>query len=267
MVGLSARNATAAAAAVLLAATGVVQTNASASSTHRDASAGADLGSASAAATARRRWDLTFRDDFRGRRLDRRHWAVYSGGDRRSENAFVRNGKLVLRTKRTRSGWTAAGVSNSRACKLTYGRYVIRARMDKGYGVRAAALLWPTGGVWPPEVDFFEVDAVDAHRRTNKLTNHYGATNQMTHREYKGDLTRWHRIGVIWTPRALRFTFDGRVMRAIRHHVPQRDMWLGLQSAIGGISARAGARTPSVVDFEVDWVKIHRYLGRRGRPR
>jgi beta-glucanase (GH16 family) len=261
MVRVSARKRTAAAAAILLAGNGVVHTSASASSTLRDPTSTADRDVTQTATMPGQRWDLTFQDDFNGHGINRRHWAVYSGGERRSANTIVRDGKLILRTKRTPSGWTAAGVSSSRARTLTYGRYVIRARIDKGYGVRAVALLWPTGGVWPPEVDFFEVDAVDTHRRTNKLTNHYGATNRMTHRQYRGDLTRWHRIGVIWTPRALRFTFDGRVMRAIRHHVPRRDMWLGLQSATGGVSARAGARTPSAVDFEIDWVKIHRYLG------
>lgn len=209
------------------------------------------------------RWRLTFRDHFNGRRIDPNHWAVYGQNDRRAGNTMVRDGRLILRTKRTEQGWTAAGVSNARARKMVYGKYVIRARFDRGYGVRGTALLWPTEGAWPPEVNFFEIDANDPARTVNNLTNHFGARNRMTHRSYGGDFTRWHRIGVIWTPGRLAFTLDGRVMRSIRHHVPRRRMWLGMQTAAGGMSAKANARTPAAVDFEVDWVKIYRYLGPR----
>lgn len=208
-------------------------------------------------------WELAFHDDFDGTEIDHDDWSVYNGGERRSENTIVQDGKLILRTQEQDGHWTAAGVSNSRALKMTYGKYVVRARFDAGDGVRAVALLWPTGHVWPPEVNFYEIPASDPQRTTNQLTNHYGEDNSMIHRSYDGDFTEWHDVGVEWTPDELRFTLDGEVMETITEHVPDRDMWLALQTATGtgGPSSEPGSETPSQVDMEIDQVDIYRYTG------
>jgi beta-glucanase (GH16 family) len=217
--------------------------------------AGSSLRMPEERATPRMR--TVFRDNFDGRYLDTNKWAVYDGGDRRKENTFVRDGKLVLRTQRQAGGgWTAAGVSNARALKATYGRYAIRAKFERGWGVRAVALLWPAGAPWPPEVDFFEVNANDSARRMNNVTNHYRPGHQMEHRSYRGDFTKWHRIAVWWTPGRMVFRMDGKVRARITRNVPRQPMWLGLQTAAGGESAVPGARTPDKVDFMVDWVRI-----------
>jgi beta-glucanase (GH16 family) len=115
---------------------------------------------------------LVFRDDFNGLSLDISKWGVYNGGSRRAANTFVSNGVLTLRNQLSGS-WTAAGLSSSRPLKQTYGRYVVRARFDRGYGIRAVALLWPAGGGWPPEIDFLEINANDPARTHNNLTNHF----------------------------------------------------------------------------------------------
>jgi hypothetical protein len=203
------------------------------------------------------RMRTVFRDDFRGGHLNADKWAVYDGGDRRKENTFVRDGKLVLRTQRQPGGgWTAAGVCNARALKATYGRYAIRAKFERGWGVRAVALLWPAGAPWPPEVDFFEVNANDSGRRLNNVTNHYRPGHGMEHRSYRGNFTKWHRIAVWWSPARMVFRMDGKVRARITGHVPHQPMWLGLQTAAGGDSAVPGSRTPDKVDFLIDWVRI-----------
>lgn len=263
MIGFSTLKSTATVLTLMLATGGAVTAGPASALSSAETASVATSEQEQKSQNAQRRWKLTFRDRFQGRKINTDNWVVYDQNQRDADNAIVRDGKLILRTKRSGSGWSAAGVGNSRARQMQYGKYVIRTRFDRGYGVRATALLWPTGGVWPPEVNFFEVAANDTHRRVNRLTNHYSSRNQMIHREYRRDFTRWHRVGVIWTPKMLKFTFDGKILRRIRGHVPERKMWLGMQTAVGGETAGPTKSTPRVVDFEVDWVKIYRYLGRR----
>lgn len=215
---------------------------------------------ASGGTNAESSWRTVFYDGFSGSSLDSNKWGKYTGGQRKGENAFVSDGKLVLRTKRTSSGWSSAGVSNARALKQTYGRYTIRARMDKGWGVRAVALLWPAAPVWPPEVNFYELNANDASRTKNNLTNHYPPGNQMTHASVKGNFTEWHTMAVWWSPGLLEYRLDGRTVARMTNHVPNQPMWLGLQSKVGGMSASPTYSTPSQVDFEIDWVQIESNL-------
>ncbi len=122
------------------------------------------------------------------------------------------------------------------------------------------ALLWPANnGGWPPEVDFFEVAGDNPARTDNLTANHYreDGVHKIQHALVESDYTKWHRIGVIWNPSSLRFTLDGKVVAVQRGQVPQQDMWLGLQTAIGTASGAPVAATPAQVDFEVDWVQVY----------
>jgi beta-glucanase (GH16 family) len=210
-------------------------------------------------------WVLAFQDTFSGTTIDRRKWGVFNGpgngntGPRSASNAFVRNGLLVLRNRKINGVWHGAGVSNARAHSQTYGKYEVRARVDAGEGLKANALLWPNNGDWPPEVDFFEVPAAPGDRPKYTVTNHYGtrAAHRMQHGKVAGRFTQWHVMGLEWTPTALRFTLDGRVVATLTGHAPRERMWLGLQTNVGG-QTKPGPSTPPVVDFEIDWVRIFR---------
>lgn len=202
-----------------------------------------------------------FIDDFTGAGIDTSKWSVYNGkgnkhGPRCRENTIVGDGMLVLREAKKASGWCGAGVSSGRALKQQYGQYLVRMRFHKGYGVRAVALLWPIKH-WPPEVDFFETEARDGDRSSTLIANHYGTRNSIQHAKVTADFSQWHTVGVTWTPSALTYTLDGVVTAVHRGHVPHETMWLGMQTGIGGKHHRPDSRTPSVVDFDVDWVAVY----------
>ena len=74
----------------------------------------------------------------------------------------------------------------------------MRFRFDAGTGIAHAILLWPADNSWPPEVDFSE----DNGGNNDKLpaTMHYGASNTQIHRYVAVNLTKWHTLGVEWTP-------------------------------------------------------------------
>jgi beta-glucanase (GH16 family) len=218
------------------------------------APAGAEPASAESAPA---RWNLVFADQFRGSAINETDWVVFDGpGPRTRQNVIVRHGKLILRTRKIGGQWLGAGVGSNRAIVQTYGKYEARIKSGPGLGIRAVALLWPDSPDWPPEVDFFEIGGDQPKRRVSTITNHYTPGHQMEHLSVPGHYMQWHNVGVEWTPDALKFTLDGRVVRKITEHIPQQPMWFGLQSGIETGQYAPGPRTPRIVDYKAKWVRV-----------
>lgn len=217
-------------------------------------------------------WRQVLADDFA--RLDTTRWGLYSGqpgGDPGGwwapSHVVVRDGRLHLSTYRDPAfdnRWVSGGLSSARALKQAYGKYDVRFRVDRGKGVAAVALLWPADERWPPEIDFAENSGSTADRSTMTATLHHSADNQRVFRRAKADFTRWHTMGVEWTPGKLVYTLDGRRWATVRSaKVPRTPMVLDLQAQAGTCGVQHApcpdATTPSRVDFEVAWVVAYAY--------
>lgn len=224
-------------------------------------------------------WRLVFYDNFR-HHLSPRRWGKYSGepgGDPGGwwapSHAFVRHHMLVLASYRDRrfgDRWVSGGVSAGPALKQTYGRYEVRMRVDAGRGVAFVALLWPAGKQWPPEIDFAENGGERAMRDHMTATLHYGAQDRQVARTLRGDFSRWHTLGVEWTPGQLAYTVDGHLWAVIRNrHVPAQPMELDLQTETGTCGQRytpcPDSTTPSRVSARIAWVAAYAYGPGRGR--
>ncbi len=224
-------------------------------------------------------WQRVFADDFtRGLRHGR--WSRYQGQPRGDPGGWwdpshvvIRNGVLSLETYRdARFGgrWVSGGVTNPRALKQTYGKYLVRFRLQRGRGVLSALLLWPVEDVWPPEIDFAENGGARDARDRMTATLHHGSDDAMIQRSVRGEFTRWHVMGVAWTPGKLVYTLDGRRWATVRSvHVPDQPMELALQTQAGTCGDRYApcpdASTPRQVDMQVDWVIAYAYRPGRGR--
>ena len=221
-------------------------------------------------------WQRAFSDDF-AHGLSAKKWGRYHGqpgGDPggwwEPSHAVVRRGVLRLETYRDPSfggRWVSGGLSSARALKQTYGRYAVRFRMDAGRGVAGVLLLWPVRDHWPPEIDFAESGGTRATRDSMTATLHYGAANHQIQRRVRADFTRWHTLGVAWTPGRLTYTLDGRAWATVRSpHVPSEPMELDLQTQAGTCGDRYApcpdASTPARVTMEVDWVRADAYRRR-----
>jgi beta-glucanase (GH16 family) len=219
-------------------------------------------------------WKLAFADGFRGRRLNTARWGRYSGqpaGDPGGwwdpSHVVVRRGALRLATYRDpRFGnrWVSGGVSSARGLRQKYGKYLVRFRMHAGRGVAGIILLWPVADVWPPEIDFAENGGTTSKRAKMTATLHHGADDHIVQRSVAGDFTRWHTMGVEWTPRRLVYTLDGRAWATVRsRHVPSERMELDIQTQAGTCGDRfapcPGRSTPRRVDMQVDWVRAYAY--------
>jgi beta-glucanase (GH16 family) len=222
-----------------------------------------------------RGWHRVFADDF-SHGLKPSRWGRYSGqpgGDPGGwwdpSHVVVRNGVLNLETYRDPKfggRWVSGGVSSAPALKQTYGKYEARLRVDRGKGVAAILLLWPVRNVWPPEIDFFEDGGATSRRSEMSATLHYGSDDSQIHRTAHTDFTRWHTVGVEWSPRKLVYTIDGRRWAIVRsRHVPRQRMEMDIQSQAGTCGDRwtpcPDASTPRRVTLQVDWVVAYAYRG------
>jgi beta-glucanase (GH16 family) len=131
--------------------------------------------------------------------------------------------------------------------------------MDRGKGVAAVVLLWPVRDQWPPEIDFAEDGGRTNTRHDVSATLHYGADDRQIQRTVRADFTRWHTVGVEWTPGKLSYTLDGRRWAVVRHpRVPAEAMELAIQSQAGTCgdlyAPCPDSTTPARVNVQIDWV-------------
>lgn len=203
-------------------------------------------------------WHQVLVQDF-NRASDLSGWGRYSGqpggnpaGWWQRDHVGVRDGALVLCGYPDGARFVTGGAMLLHHSQ-SYGRYDLRFRMPAATGVKYVLLLWPTDGNWPQsgEVDFAEDGGGDRSRTT--ATVHYGADDQIIARHLDGDFTRWHTLGVEWTPGHLRYLLDGRPWGEVSGpQVPTGSMELAVQT-----EAVARQGLPARVDLQVDWVAVY----------
>ena len=172
-------------------------------------------------------------------------------------NAFTENGSLVIRTHDAGGGdWRSGGVSSGPGFAAAQGKWAVRAKFDRAYGVSYAFLLYPQGGGWPPEVDFAEGVSGGDYVMS---TLHWSSANLTDSRfNHDVDMTQWHTYGVILSDDKVEFTVDGSVWTTIDNHgSPRIPMWLGLQAGAKHCAGSTGeclsSSTPKDSQITIDW--------------
>lgn len=220
------------------------------------------------------KWRLVFNEKF-SKAIDESVWGLYEGqpgGDPGGwwdpSHVVVKGGVAHLQTYRDPrfdNRWVSGGMTNSHALKQTYGKYLVRFRATKGYGVSNILLLWPVADHWPPEIDFAEDGGTSSTGRPAVSASfHYGEDNDQIQRDLTGDFTKWHVLGVEWTPGRLVYTIDGKTWGTVLSpFVPDEPMELAIQAQAGTCGDEwapcPNETTPALVDLQVDWVQAYSY--------
>ena len=203
--------------------------------------------------------------DFRGTKLDKRMWSAYTGagnegvGTRLPSAISVNNG-LQISAKGNVSGGMAQNYGQ------TYGRWIVRAAMEKGTGYGPAILLWPDSEKWPEdgEIDLVEMPRGDRSRAL--LSAHYGKNNDQQSHGVPGDFTQWHTFAIDWLPDRLTFYIDGVAQYEITDPaaIPTTPHHLAIQNDVGKCGSFIGCRdanTPETVSLYVSSVRVYSYNG------
>lgn len=212
-------------------------------------------------------WRQVMAEDFLGTGLPR-GWDAYTGAPGGNVHGWwdpkrvaVRRGELLL-TGGWQGGRYTTGGLGVWGTSMTYGKYVVRFRVQQAPGVSYALLLWPSKGGWPAagEVDFAE-DGGGARQATT-ATAHWSSSNRQIQHVARTDFTKWHEVGVEWTPGRLVYTLDGKPWSTVSGPaVPSGPMHLALQLEAGRgtrWSPPPSDATPDSTTLEVDWVTGYR---------
>ncbi len=222
-------------------------------------------------------WQADFVDNFVGP-LNTEVWGRYGGGAPvGAHSVYLRenvvtdqtveagDGVLTLTSKQTNGVWSSGGVSSGRGFAAAQGKWTIKAKFDRAYGVGYAFLLYPKGGGWPPEVDIIEGTMGGKEIMS---TFHYGtaAQNFQEQRWLKNvDMTVWHTYGVVISGDVITYTLDGRPFASVTNAAaPRMPMWFGLQAGVKDCAKSTGeclsAATPLSSVITVDWVAHYRQV-------
>ncbi|HZD99258.1 MAG TPA: glycoside hydrolase family 16 protein [Micromonosporaceae bacterium] len=216
-------------------------------------------------------WHQTFADDFTGTQVNRKKWYVFDGqplGDPAAQ--FVPSHISVADGMVTIGAWpmstargpiyASGGMSNVVNFSQGYGRYDVRFRMDRGWGIAYALLLWPSDNKSKPEIDFAE-DNGKVREMTSATSHPIGPGEK--HLEVEGNFTQWHTAEVVWSAKKLTYSIDGKVWGTMTGiAVPKSTpMSISLQTqshACGDTwEACPDDTTPPKVNLQVDWVTAY----------
>jgi hypothetical protein len=186
-------------------------------------------------------------------------WGSFDGvpggdptGQFSSAHVVVHDGLLELNAWKDpafHNKWVTGGVC---LCgePLTYGAFFVRSRQT-GSGPNEVELLWPRDNSWPPEIDFNESGGATYE---TSATVHWSALNHLLQNYLNVDLSKWHTWGVIWTPKMIKYTVDGRVWATDTDvgSIPSLPMTIDLeQRTVCDPLTQCPARPTSLL---VDWV-------------
>jgi len=195
-------------------------------------------------------WKLVWSDEFDAKEIDRSKWdfdlgngfynydadqwiSGWGNGElqyytREPENAFVRDGSLVIRTIKESymgTGYTSAKLrtkkrDGSKLFAQTYGKFEFRAKLPVGKGIWPALWMLPLEDKYGGWASSGEIDVMEARgREPNKVlgTLHYGSRwpanthsgNDLVFDAAAG-IADFHVYAVEWEPGEIRWSVDGK---------------------------------------------------------
>lgn len=218
-------------------------------------------------------WVLVWEEHFNGSELNQEDWNIENWPSNKNNelqyytpnNILVEDGLLKIVSKKERYGgreYTSGAIHSKDKFHFLYGKVEMRARLPAGQGVWPAFWMLPNKDqTWLPEIDIMEM----LGHQPNKvwMTLHWldlEKKQQKTHSVYKGPdySSGFHTFGVEWTPHSITWLTDGKKRFKTNQYIPQEEMYLYLNTAIGGDwPGNPDDTTKFPVYYEVDYVKVY----------
>jgi beta-glucanase (GH16 family) len=257
-------------------------------------------------------WSLVWSDEFSGTEIDRSKWTydignwivdedgngITSGWGNNekeyytdsSENAFIDDGKLVIKAKQEKVtdefgtyDYTSAKLKTKGLFSKKYGRYEIKAKLPTGKGLWPAIWMLPEDdeyGGWAASGEIDIMEAWGSRPNTVSGTIHYGEgwpNNKYTGKEFElpknRGIDKWHTYALEWEPGELRWYVDGELYQtqnkwyskgkdnAANFSYPapfDQEFYLVLNLAVGGwFDGEVDETTKFPSQMEVDYVRVY----------
>lgn len=257
-------------------------------------------------------WSLVWSDEFSGSKIDRSKWTydignwivdedgngITSGWGNNekeyytdsSENAFIDDGKLVIKAKKEQVTdpfgtyeYTSAKLKTKGLFSKKYGRYEIKAKLPVGKGLWPAIWMLPEKdkyGSWAASGEIDIMEAWGSRPNTVAGTIHYGEgwpNNKHTGKEFKlpekRGIDSWHTYALEWEPGELRWYVDGELYQtqnkwyskgkdnAANYSYPapfDQEFYLVMNLAVGGwFDGDPDETTKFPSQMEIDYVRVY----------
>ncbi len=194
-------------------------------------------------------------------------WSVYPDGWRDTSGVgtyapsrvlSVEDGALVFDMHAEAGEYLGAALTAEETYGQQFGRFSVRWRADPVPGYGLAFLLWPDSEQWPAdgEIDFPEGWLDGSITATAHHANPEGGKEQF---DTGVSMTDWRVTTVEWTPSAVRFYLDGRLVGTSTTDVPQAPMHWVMQAGTNG----SGTPPPDNARgrIQIDWLQVDAYGG------
>lgn len=188
-------------------------------------------------------WKLVWSDEFEKQNLNIECWTEV---DRRycynnelqcylPKNSYIKDDCLYLTAiKENRDGkeYTSAMVDTGYKLSFRYGRIEARIKLPKGKGMFPAFWILTYDGGY--EIDVMEM--IGGEPNTIYGTNHYESGGSKKTSGYITNDTpdEFHTYAVEWEKDCIRWYMDGKLYHTSKKGVPQDDMYIVLNLAVGG---------------------------------
>jgi hypothetical protein len=217
-------------------------------------------------------WELVWEDDFNANNIDTTKWTVIGDEARRDgywlkEDAYLENGKLVLRTKEENGVYSSGAIKSEDKFEHTFGYYEARMKFPEQEG------HWPAFWLFDNNVnnvddsgrDGTEVDIIEKPSTLEKIHQaiHWDGYEEDhkfdNNEEYKipGINTGYHIVGLDWREDKYTFYVDGeKTWETSAGGVSQIPQFIFFSEEIGEWGGDIeNANLPDY--FYVDYVKVY----------
>jgi beta-glucanase (GH16 family) len=254
-------------------------------------------GTARDAAAPPSQWQLVWRDEFNGKRIDPKKWNVLLREHSKHnelqyylpDEVFTDNGCLRLRSRVRDYGskhYTSGRVDTKDKFAPVYGRFEIRAKLPGGKGLWPAHWLYPQDRNWQMEYIMAEAVANGKERLIpedrpwyseidimeflgHEPNTVYGTLHYYTYDgQKKTSSVTWkadvdyskdfHIYALDWEPDALRWYIDGKLIHTATNGVPHTPHYLILNTAVGGQwPGNPDPTTSFPQHHDIDYVRVY----------
>ncbi|MFC4409953.1 family 16 glycosylhydrolase [Chungangia koreensis] len=222
-------------------------------------------------------WVLLWSDEFNSDCLDMEKWNMEDWAALKNNelqyyspnNVQVEDGvlKLVSRKEQYRGkSYTSGAIHTKDKFEFSHGKVEMRAKLPAGQGLFPAFwMMTNKEKTWLPEIDIMEM----LGHKTNEIwmvvhwLNEEGEltsdSSSFTGPDYSKD---FHTFSIEWTSGSITWFIDGIARYSTDAYVPRENMYLYLNTAIGGNWPGSPDQTtefPAV--FEIDYVRVYKNRG------
>lgn len=217
-------------------------------------------------------WELIWHDEFESHCLDtskwnKEDWAAEKNNELQyyaPDNIKVENGFLTLTSKKeTFKGrnYTSGAVHTKGKFDFLYGKAEMRAKLPAGQGIFPAFwMMTDKEETWLPEIDIMEMlghqpdEVWMVHHWLDKDGNLNNDSGSFQGPNFSTD---FHTFSIEWAPNSITWFIDGKERFTSRRNIPDENMYLYLNTAVGGIwPGNPDHTTIFPVQFEIDYVRV-----------